>query len=135
MRFIIYGAGAIGSTVGGHLFRTDHDVILVGNHAHVDKIRETRLRLVKPDETYVLKIPACKKAKELVPFTDHDIVLLTAKSQHTLTCLGQLKDAGSPRTLPIFCVQNSICNETLTTRIFDRVYGVMVNVPGLFLQP
>jgi 2-dehydropantoate 2-reductase len=135
MRFIVYGAGAIGSTVGGHLFRTAHDVILVANPAHVDKIRESGLRLVKPDETYVLKIPACKKAKELLPFTDDDVVLLTAKSQHTLTCLGQLKDAGSPRTLPIFCVQNSICNEALTTRIFDRVYGVMVNVPGLFLQP
>lgn len=108
MRFIVYGAGAIGSTIGGHLFRTTDDVILVANSPHVDKIRESGLRLVKPDETYVLKIPACKKAKELVPFTDDDIVLLTAKSQHTLTCLGQLKNAGSPRSLPIFCVQNSL---------------------------
>jgi 2-dehydropantoate 2-reductase len=135
MRFIVYGAGAIGCTIGGHLFRTAHDVILVANSAHADKIRESGLRLVKPDETYVLKIPACKKAEELVPFTDDDIILLTAKSQHTLTCLGQLKNASSPRTLPIFCVQNSICNEALATRVFDRVYGGMVNVPGIFLKP
>ena len=135
MRYIVYGAGAIGSTVGGHLYRTGHNVALVGNPMHVDKIRETGLRLVTPEETYVLTIPACKKAEELSPITDEDVILLSAKSQHTLTCLGQLKNAGAPRTLPIFCVQNSICNEALATRIFDRIYGVMVNVPGIFLQP
>jgi len=31
-------------------------------------------------------------------------------------------------------MQNSICNEALATRIFDRIYGIMVNVPGIFLQ-
>jgi len=135
MRFIVYGAGAIGSTLGGHLHRTGHGVALVGNPQHVDRIRESGLRLVTPDETYVLKIPACKKAEELVPFGEGDVVLLTAKSQHTLTCLIQLRNAGAPRTLPIFCAQNSICNEALTSRVFDRVYGVVVNLPGIFLQP
>jgi len=134
MRFIVYGAGAIGSTVGGHLHRTGHDVALVGNLQHVDRIRESGLRLVTPDEIYVLKIPVCKKAEELLPFGERDVVLLTAKSQHTLTCLGQLRNAGAPRTLPIFCAQNSICNEALATRVFDRVYGVVVNLPGIFLQ-
>jgi 2-dehydropantoate 2-reductase len=135
MRFIVYGAGAIGSTLGGHLHRTDHDVVLVGNSEHVNRIRESGLRLVTPEQTYVLKIPAVKKAEELAPFRDDDVLLLTAKSQHTLTCLGQLRNAGAPRTLPVFCVQNSICNEALATRVFGRVYGVMVNVPGIFLQP
>ncbi len=48
MRFIVYGAGAIGSTIGGHLFRTNHDVVLVGNPEHVDRIREAGLRLRTP---------------------------------------------------------------------------------------
>ena len=135
MRFIVYGAGAIGSVVGGHLYRTGQDVVLVGNPQHVDRINKAGLRLVTSNETYVLNVPACKKAVELIPFGEDDIVLLTAKSQHTLLCLGQLRNAGAPRTLPIFCVQNSICNEALATRVFDRVYGVMVRVPGIFLQP
>jgi 2-dehydropantoate 2-reductase len=83
----------------------------------------------------VLHVPACKKAVDLTPFKEDDVVLLTAKSQHTLTCLGQLKTAGAMRTLPIFCVQNSITNEALATRIFDNIYGVIVRVPGIFLQP
>ncbi len=135
MRFIVYGAGAIGSVVGGHLHRAGYDVIFVGNPKHIDKITMAGLRLVTANETYVLKIPACKKAEQLRPFKDDDVLLLTVKSQHTLICLGQLKNAGAQRTLPIFCVQNSICNEALATRVFDRVYGVMVRVPGIFLQP
>jgi len=135
MRFIVYGAGAIGSTVGGHLYRAGYDVVLVCNPKHADRINEVGLRLVMADETYVLKIRACKKAEELRPFRNDDVLLLASKSQHTLKCLGQLKKAGAPRTLPIFCVQNSICNEALATRVFDHVYGVMVRVPGIFLQP
>ncbi len=135
MRFIVYGAGAIGSVVGGHLHRAGYDVIFVGNPKHIDKITMAGLRLVTANETYVFKIPACKKAEQLRPFKDDDVLLLTVKSQHTLICLGQLKNAGAQRTLPIFCVQNSICNEALATRVFDRVYGVMVRVPGIFLQP
>jgi 2-dehydropantoate 2-reductase len=131
----VYGAGGIGSTVGGHLFRTGHKVVLVANPIHVDEIRESGLRLVTPDKTSLLKIPTYKKAKELVFNAGEDVVLLTCKSQHTLLCLGQLKNADAPRTLPIFCVQNSICNEPLATRIFDRVYGVVVRIPAIFLKP
>jgi len=101
----------------------------------VDKIQADGLKLVTQDSTYLLKIPACKQAHQLRPFEEGDVVLLAAKSQHTPTCLGQLKNAGASRSLPIFCVQNSIWNEPIVTRIFDRVYGVMVRVPGIFLQP
>src|SRR5438552_1417950 len=38
MRYIIYGAGGIGSVLGGHLFRTGCEVVLVGNAAHVEAI-------------------------------------------------------------------------------------------------
>jgi 2-dehydropantoate 2-reductase len=135
MRFIVYGAGGIGSIIGGHLYRTGHDVVLVGNQRHVDKIREAGLRLLTPDETYVLRVPACKRAEELAQFRKDDVVFLTAKSQHTATCLGQLKNAGADRGLPIFCAQNSITNEPAATRVFDNVYGAMLNMPAIFLHP
>jgi len=135
VRFIIYGAGAIGSTIGGHLYRTGHDAVLVANKKHVDEINTKGLKLITPEETHILKIPAHKEAKDLAPFTENDIVILTAKSQHTTLCLGQLKNAGAQRTMPIFCAQNSIVNEPAATRVFDRVYGVVVNLPGIFLHP
>jgi 2-dehydropantoate 2-reductase len=134
VHFIIYGAGAIGSTVGGHLFRKGYNVTLVANPQHVDKIRESGLKLVTPDKTFVLDIPAYKEAKEIAPFKHDDVVLLTAKSQQTLKCLGQIKNAGAQKSLPIVCVQNSICNESLATRVFDRIYGGLLQVPGIFLE-
>ncbi len=135
MRFIVYGAGAIGGTIGGHLFRTGHEVVLVGNGRHVDQINAKGLKLLTPDETYVLRVPACKRAEELAPFQNDDVVILAAKSQHTALCLGQLKNAGAERSLPIFCAQNSITNEPAATRVFDNVYGAMINLPAIFLNP
>ena len=135
MRFIVYGAGGIGSSIGGHLFRKGYEVVLVGNAAHVEAINVRGLTLATGDETFVLRVPAYKTAPELTPFSDNDVVLLTAKSQHTVRCLGQLRRAGAPRTLPIFCVQNSIWNEPVATRLFDRVYGMMIMIPCTFLTP
>jgi 2-dehydropantoate 2-reductase len=135
MRFIVYGAGGIGSGIGGHLFRKGYEVALVGNALHVDAINARGLTLATGDETFLLRVPAFKTAPELTPFYNDDVVLLTAKSQHTLRCLGQLRCAGAPRTLPIFCMQNSIWNEPVATRLFDRVYGVMIMISGTFLTP
>ncbi len=135
MRFIIYGAGGIGCVIGGHLFRQGCDVVLVGNAQHIDAINARGLKLVTGDETYTLKNPAVKTANELAPFRDDDVVLLCAKSQHTVKCLGQLRKAGAPRTLPIFCVQNSLLNESIATRIFEQVYGVMIMIPAIFMTP
>ncbi|HIH88177.1 TPA: ketopantoate reductase family protein [Candidatus Bathyarchaeota archaeon] len=135
MRFIVYGAGGIGSIIGGHLFRIGGEVVLVGSERHVDAVKKFGLRLLTPDITYTLKIPACKTADELAPFRGDDVVILTAKSQHTAVCLGQLKNAGAPRNLPLFCAQNSIVNEPAATRAFDNVYGAVLNMPAIFLTP
>src|SRR5437870_8433290 len=129
MRFIVYGAGGIGSVVGGHLFRQGYQVVLVGNPQHVDAIRAHGLTLVTGDEPFSLPVPAVKTAEELLPFAADDVVLLCAKSQQTLRCLGQLRRAGAPRSLPIVCLQNSIWNEPAATRLFDSIYGAMIMIP------
>ena len=135
MRIIIYGAGAIGSVLGGHLFRSGHSVVLVGNVDHMKAVKSRGLKLVTAEETFVLHIPVADNADQLAPFTNEDLVLLCAKSQHTVKCLGQIKNAGAPGTLPIFCCQNSIWNESIATRIFQRIYGVMLFVDAIFLSP
>ena len=121
--------------LGAHLFRSGQDVALVGNSEHVDAISRNGLKLVTSSETFRLRIPCVKTANHLLPFRDDDVVLLCAKSQHTLKALGQLKRSGASRKLPIFCFQNSIWNEPTASRIFDNVYGVMVYVEAIFLVP
>jgi 2-dehydropantoate 2-reductase len=135
MRYVIYGAGAIGSGIGGHLHRTGSNALLVGRPAHVDHIGAHGLRLITADETYTLAVPAVSRAAD-VGFTDGDVVLLCVKSQDTDQALVEIRAAGGdPRTLPILCCQNSITNEPAALRYFVRVYGVLIVVPGIFLEP
>ena len=135
MRIIIYGAGAIGSVLGGHLFRNGYSVVLVGNAGHMNAIKSPGLKLATADEAFRLTIPVAEDTRALAPFTNEDIVMLCAKSQHTVKCLGQLKNSGAPNTLPIVCCQNSIWNEPIATRVFSRVYAVMLFVDAIFLSP
>src|ERR1700737_156520 len=111
MRFVVFGAGAIGSGIGGRLHRTGHDALLVGRPAHVDRIRERGLQLVTAAQTYTLAVPAVSRVED-VGFTHGDVVLLCVKSQDTDRALVEIRAAGGdPRTLPILCCQNSITNE------------------------
>lgn len=135
MRFIMYGAGGIGSVVGGHLSRCGYDVVLVGNRNHMERIRSEGLRLVTGDGTFVVRIPVANTAIDLAPFHEGDILMLCVKSQHTMKALGQLKGAGAPNDLPIFCFQNSILNESMASRIFHNIHGAVLYVDGIFVTP
>jgi 2-dehydropantoate 2-reductase len=135
MRFVVFGAGAIGSGMGGHLHRTGHDVLIVGRPAHVNRIRQHGLQLVTDEQTYTLAVPAVARAED-VDFTPDDVLLLCVKSQDTDRALVEIRAAGGdPQTLPILCCQNSITNEPAAARYFRRVYGVLIVVPGVFLEP
>jgi 2-dehydropantoate 2-reductase len=135
VRYIIYGAGAIGSIVGGHLHRIGASVILVGPEEHVRTVQKSGLILRTRENVFHLDPKAVARANKLTPFQSDDVVLLCAKTQQTLKCLAQLRAAGAPRTLPIFCCQNSFLNEPQTTLFFERVYGVAVFIDGIFVQP
>ena len=107
----------------------------MGNADHIDLIRAQGLTFSTGDGIYSLQIPAFKAAADLIPFRDDDLVLLCAKSQHTVSCIGQLKNAGACRSLPIICCQNSIWNESAVIRAFHRVYGAVIVVRAIFLNP
>ena len=131
MRFIIYGAGGIGSIMGGHLARTGHDVILIGRSGHVAAINKNGLHLVTPTGTYTLRIPAVTSPNR-IEFTGEDVVCLCMKGQDTEAALEGLK--ASTKNLPIFCFQNGVRNEEIATHYFSRVYGVMVRVGAVYLE-
>ena len=134
MRYIIYGAGGIGSAMGGHLWRTDHQSILIGRPGHVNAINRSGLTLNTPQDTYHLKIAAVTSPDE-IEWSPDDVVVLCMKSQDTEEALRALIASGpDPTRLPVFCAQNSITNEPAAARYFDRVYAVMVGFTGIYLE-
>jgi 2-dehydropantoate 2-reductase len=133
MRFVVYGAGAIGGVVGGRLAQAGHEVVLIARGDHHEAIRDHGLRLLAPDsEPLTLSIPVAAHPAD-VDFRDDDVVLLAMKSQHTGEALGALH-ASAPPTVSVVCVQNGVANEPAALRLFDDVYGVCVVCPALHLE-
>ncbi|MFI5053850.1 MAG: 2-dehydropantoate 2-reductase N-terminal domain-containing protein, partial [Acidimicrobiia bacterium] len=50
MRYVVYGAGAIGGVVGGRLAQHGHDVVLIARGGHHDALHDAGLRVESPDE-------------------------------------------------------------------------------------
>jgi 2-dehydropantoate 2-reductase len=132
MRYIIYGAGAIGGTIGARLFQHGHDVILICRGPHLEAVQREGLTLRTPDETVSLPIPAVGHPSEIA-FTPDDVVFLTMKSQHTAAALDDLRAAVGD--VPVICAQNGVANERMAARRFSRVYGMLVVLPATHLEP
>ncbi len=130
MRAMIYGAGAIGGVVGGHLHLTDTEVVLIGRPGHVNAINEGGLRFVTPTGTHTLRLPAVT-APDQIDFTPEDAILLCVKGQNTEEALRDLRAVVDD--VPIFCLQNGVRNEGIAAGYFPRVYGVMVRVGGVYV--
>ena len=58
VRYVVYGAGAIGGVVGARLFRASVPVVLVARGAHLDAIRRGGLVLRSPEGSESLAVPA-----------------------------------------------------------------------------
>lgn len=133
MRYIIYGAGAIGGTLGARLHLAGKDVVLIARGKHLEVIRERGLRYRTPAEDHRLEIDAAGHPAE-IDFTDEDVVILTMKSQHTDAALSDLA-AAAPVDIPVVCAQNGVANEFLAARRFRRVYAMVVWLPATHLEP
>lgn len=130
LRLIIYGAGAIGGAVGGHLARTGSDVALIGRPGHMKAIREDGLRFITPTGTHVLRLPAVT-APDQIDFGPDDVVLLCVKGQDTDEALRELRRVTD--NVPIFCFQNGVRNEEIAAGYFPKVYGVKVSLAATYL--
>jgi 2-dehydropantoate 2-reductase len=133
MRFIIYGAGAVGGTIGARLFQHGYDVILICRGAHLDAIRSKGLNFLTPNEEQLLNISTASHPRE-IDFRPGDVVFLTMKTQDSLEALLALRDIAGNR-VPIICAQNGVYNEPLASRFFTNVYGMLVMLPASFLEP
>jgi 2-dehydropantoate 2-reductase len=138
MRYIIVGAGAVGGTIGGRLFQSGHDVVLVARGAHLDALRERGLRLVTPDGPVTLPVPAAAAPPGL---RDGDVLVLAVKTQDAEAVLADWAWApvrgglAAAQSLPVVCAQNGVASERLALRRFRRVYGMCVWLPATHLEP
>jgi 2-dehydropantoate 2-reductase len=132
MRFIMVGAGAIGTAMGGYLAKAGFPVVLIARPAHVSAIRDRGLTLRTAKGIFQPDIAALESLQD-VKWTDDDIIFLTCKSQDTQGLLATMNN-GSPAT-PVFCFQNGVRNEEWAATMFRNVYAGLVQISATFSQP
>jgi len=125
MHVLCYGAGAVGSLIGGRLSLGGvAEVTLLARRGHVAAIRTWGLRVETPDGAEV-----CKGVDSITSLDDlrvpPDVVVLTVKAYHTEEALGDLAPLvrGGARILTL---QNGIGNE----EAIAAVVGVSQVVSG-----
>jgi 2-dehydropantoate 2-reductase len=133
MRYVVFGAGAIGAVVGGRLAQAGFDVTLIARGAHLAALQSRGLRLESPAGTDTVRVSAVGHPRE-IDWRTRQVVLMAVKSQQTAAALVDLATVAPPET-PIVCLQNGITNEPAALRLFPNVYGVSVACPASHLEP
>src|SRR5262245_32216522 len=133
MRFVVYGAGAVGGVVGARLAQHGHDVVLIARGTHYTAIREHGIRLESGVDNVTLALPVVDHPA-CIEWRAGDVVLLAMKSQDTAAALEDLVSA-APAATAIVCLQNGVDNERMALRRFANVYAICVMCPTGFLTP
>jgi 2-dehydropantoate 2-reductase len=111
------------------------ETVAIARGEHLERVREVGLKIITPERTFVSDVLFVGHPSE-IDWREGDAVALTMKAQDTEAALRELIAAGAdPWRTPIFCVQNCIANEPIALRYFARVYGVMIVIPGIHLEP
>jgi len=134
MRFIIHGAGSIGSLIGGRLAESGAEAVLIARHAHAAAINCGGLVIKSRAGDRVVKaLSAVTHPREITPRIG-DVVILTVKSSQTAASVQALRET-FPEETPVVCMQNGVRNEEAAAGRFLRVYGGMLGISATLLAP
>lgn len=130
---LIWGAGAIGATLGAYWARAGYRVVLVDREqAHVDAINAGGLQIEGPIETFNVQIPA------FTPQTlqgSYSAIILAVKAQHTGSALEQILPFLDPQGF-IISAQNGLNEEEIAAVVgSQRTVGCFVNFGADYLGP
>jgi 2-dehydropantoate 2-reductase len=133
MRLLIWGAGAIGGTLGAFLARAGHDVVLVDSAGeHVAAINHGGVRITGPIAEFTQAMPAL--TPECVS-GEWDTIVLAVKAHHTSGATRALAEHLSAGGC-VVSAQNGL-NELEIANIVgaERTVGAFVNFGADYLEP
>lgn len=133
MRYVVYGAGAVGGVIGSHLHLAGVPTTLVARGDHLRAIRDRGLLLDTEGGIERVDAPVTDTAAE-VDWTDDTVALLTVKSHQTAVALDDLA-AHAPATTVVVSAQNGVANEAAVLRRFAATYSVCVMLPSAHVEP
>jgi len=142
MKFLVFGAGAIGTYIGGSLALAGHQVVFVEQPKMVEELRGKGLRLdltiderrqtkeafLVPPRAFMIE-PSLEEALRFGPF---DAAIFALKSFDTAPAMEGLKPFVD-KLPPILCLSNGVDNEPIIARTLgaDKViHGTVTTAIG-----
>jgi len=142
LKVLSFGAGAIGTYIGGSLALAGHNVVFVEQVKVVDELREHGLRLDltldkrrKAKETFLVEpssfviVPSLEEALRYGPF---DVALYALKSFDTAAALEGIHPYGE-KMPPFLCLSNGVDNEPAIAKVLGQekvIYGTVTSAIG-----
>lgn len=133
MDFVIIGSGAIGGTIGAHMSRAGHGVLLCdADPDHVAAINRDGFQVNGPVNEFVARVPAVTPGGLPVSIR-HAIVAV--KSHHTSGAADLIRDRLSPDGY-VLTVQNGLTADVLVAAVGrERVISSFVNFGADVMGP
>jgi len=142
MKTLTFGAGAIGTYIGGSLALAGHQVVFIERPRAVEELRERGLRLdltldkqrklrdaSRIDSSDFVIVSTLGEALRYGPF---DVALFALKSYDTLAALEGIKPFAD-KMPPILCLSNGVDNEPAIVEALGRdkvIYGTVTSAVG-----
>ncbi len=130
MKIAVIGAGAIGSVIGGLLFKAGEDVTLIGRKPHVDAINHNGLIIDGGSGKIVIKV----KAAENLDFKP-DLALLVVKTQDVVSSVSKVQSFLSG--ILVVTMQNGVQSDDLVAGLLgkENIISSVVILTSIFLEP
>lgn len=110
MKYVILGAGGLGSVVGGYLAHTGQDVTLIGRQAHMDAIARDGLRITGPKGDFCIRENLTLATHPDQVAGEHDYLIVCVKSKDMESTLADAQDLVR-RVGTVLTLQNGIDKE------------------------
>jgi 2-dehydropantoate 2-reductase len=134
----IIGAGAIGGTIGAHMVRAGHGVLLVdADTDHVRAINDTGLHIEGPVEEFTVRVDAVTPDELAGRVGPGGIgaAIVAVKSLHTASAAALLPELLAPDGF-VLTTQNGLTADTLSAAVgAERVVASFINVGADYLEP
>ena len=130
---VIWGAGAIGGTIGAHLVRAGYEVVFVDVvEEHVSKIAAGALTIEGPIASFTVGSEATTPERVNGSF---DLILLCVKAHHTVDATRMLAPHLAEGGAVVSC-QNGLNPLTISSAVGrERTIGAFVNFSADWVEP
>ncbi len=124
-RFLVFGAGAIGTYIGGSLAMHGHQVLFLEKEGDIPRLKQQGLHMTLGDNDHHITRADFASGLEILSKRTFELAILALKTYHLDAILPELIDQ-KDHLPPLLCLQNGVNSE----KKLARALGDHAVIPG-----